>query len=220
MPTTPSALAFFDFDGTIVSSNVVDQYLWLVRRRLSLPRFLKLLLQATRLKQADKQSRRLFNELFYAHYRGLRKPWLTAQGSALSHHYLAPKVYPGVKPLIARNFVEGFTPVLVTGSLDFSITPLAQSLGFTRVIANSLEFENGIATGRIRQPIIAETHKVDTMRALCRELSIEPSACRAYSDDTSDLPMLEAVGHPIAANPKPELRQLALARGWPIEDLR
>ena len=223
MPPSPDnirGLAFFDFDGTIVPSDVVDQYLWFVRKRWSVMRLVKLLLHARSLKRADRKSRRLFNELFYAHYRGLRRDWLIQQGRVLSEVYLRPKVYPKAPDLLDRTKAEGFLPVLVTGSLDVAIGPLAESLGFTRVIANSLEYEDGVATGRIRPPIIAENQKVLEMLRLCRECVIEPSACRAYSDDTSDLPMLEAVGHPAAANPKPELRRLAGERGWPIEELQ
>jgi HAD superfamily hydrolase (TIGR01490 family) len=220
MPPETQALAFFDFDGTVVSSNVVDQYLWLVRRRLSIARLVKLFLQKDKLKQADRQSRRLFNEMFYAHYRGLRQDWLIRQGRILSERYLGPKVYPKVRSLLERNLGEGFAPVLVTGSLDFSIAPLAESLGFTHVVANSLHFEDGVATGRIREPVIAGSQKVDAMLAVCRDRGVAPSNCRAYSDDTSDLPMLEAVGHPVAANPKPDLLELARQRGWPVEDLK
>ena len=219
-PDKVRGLAFFDFDGTIVPSDVVDQYLWFVRKRRSVGRLCKLLLDACALKRADRQSRRLFNELFYAHYRGFRRDWLIEQGRVLSEAYLRPKVYPKLPDLLSRLRGEGFLPVLVTGSLDVAISPLAASLGFARIIANALEYEAGTATGRIRPPVIAENQKVQEMLRLCQEYSVDPVICRAFSDDTSDLPMLEAVGHPAAANPKPELRRLALDRGWPIEELR
>ncbi|MEO1336693.1 MAG: haloacid dehalogenase-like hydrolase, partial [Myxococcota bacterium] len=39
-----------------------------------------------------------------------------------------------------------------------------------------------------------------------------------YTDSMSDLPMMEAVGHPVAVNPDPRLRRTAKDRGWPIVD--
>ena len=57
------------------------------------------------------------------------------------------------------------------------------------------------------------------MLELCRRYNVEPVNCRAYSDDTSDLPMLEAVGEPVATNPKPALRRIAAERNWQILDL-
>lgn len=40
----------------------------------------------------------------------------------------------------------------------------------------------------------------------------------AYSDSITDLPMLEAVGHPNVVNPDRTLRKEAAARGWPVLD--
>ena len=40
-----------------------------------------------------------------------------------------------------------------------------------------------------------------------------------YSDSMNDLPLLEKVQHPVATNPDPRLRQLAIQRGWRILDL-
>ena len=39
----------------------------------------------------------------------------------------------------------------------------------------------------------------------------------AYADSTSDLPMLEAVGFPVATNPETRLSALARKRGWLVE---
>jgi phosphoserine phosphatase len=40
-----------------------------------------------------------------------------------------------------------------------------------------------------------------------------------YSDSTNDLPLLERANHPIATNPDPRLRAVAVERGWRILDL-
>ena len=100
---------------------------------------------------------------------------------------------------------EGFVNVLVTGSLDFAMAPVVENLGFEHLLANRLEFAHGRATGRLLPPVLAGETKVEAMLELCRRYNVEPVDCRAYSDDTSDLPMLEAVGEPIATNPKPRL---------------
>ena len=39
----------------------------------------------------------------------------------------------------------------------------------------------------------------------------------AYADSASDLPMLEAVGHPVAVNPEVKLAAIARRRGWHVE---
>jgi HAD superfamily hydrolase (TIGR01490 family) len=212
--------AFYDLDGTLVSSDVVSQYLWYVRRIPSRGRLALLVLSAPALKLAEMCSRRLFNEIFYVQYRGLRRDWLEAAAAQMYEEFLGRKVYPRAPELIAANRAAGFTNVLITGSLDFSIAPLARHLGFDQVAANALEFRGGSATGMMLPPILAGMEKVREMQRICDRAGVRLADCRAYSDDTSDLPMLEAVGHPHAANPKPALAREAEMRAWPIVDLR
>lgn len=213
-------LAFYDFDGTLVSSNVVHQYLWYARRAGSPLRVGLLVASAPLLKLTDMISRGAFNRLFYYQYKGMRREWLASNAPALFEEYLRAKLYPRAADLLAANRKEGFVNILLTGSLDFSIAPLATALGFDRVLANSIEFRSGVATGRMMEPILAGPEKAAAIARLCAEYNVESTQCRAYSDDLSDLPMLEAVGHPVAANPKPSLRAVAEQRGWPVVDLR
>jgi phosphoserine phosphatase len=99
------------------------------------------------------------------------------------------------------------------------MAPVVEKLGFEHLLANRLEFAQGRATGRLLPPVLAGETKVEAMRDLCRRYNVEPMSCRAYSDDTSDFPMLEAVGEPVATNPKPGLRRIAVERKWAILDL-
>jgi len=212
-------LAFYDFDGTLVRSNVVHQYLWYARRRRSWIRLGLLAASAPLLKLSDLLSRRMFNQFFYLQYRGLPETWLRAEARSLLEECLRPRLFAGARQLVERNREEGFGNVLLTGSLDFSIAPLAEEFGFERVLANRMHFADGLATGRLEEPILAGSAKVRAVLESCRNANVSASACRAYSDDLADLPMLEAVGHPVAANPTPALRKIAEARGWPVAAL-
>ena len=213
------ALAFYDFDGTLVSGNVVHQYLWYARRERSLWRQLRLATLAPALKLTDLYSRDWFNHLFYREYRRFSEAWLRTEAENLYADYVRSHIYEGVEALLDRNRQEGFINILVTGSLDFAMEPVGRHLGFEHVLANRIEFAGGRATGRMLPPVLAGDEKVRAMLDLCRRYNVEPMACRAYSDDTSDLPMLAAVGHPFATNPKPALRRIAAERNWPILDL-
>jgi len=183
-------------------------------------RTIRLLARAPRWKLADRRSRERFNHLFYREYAGLNRRWLEGQAESLFREFLQPRMFSGVPTLVEQNRREGIRPVLVTGSLDFAVAPVVRSLGFDEVLANSLEFRDDVATGHLVPPVLAGEEKVRQILRLCEQHGISPVLCRAYSDDTSDLPMLEAVGHPTAANPKPGLRVIAASRGWPILDLR
>ncbi len=212
-------LAFFDFDGTLVSGNVVNQYLWYAGRAGGIWRKIRLAILAPSLKLTDFYSRELFNHVFYREYRRFDETWLRREAENLYTGYVRAHLYEGVDALLERNRGEGFTNVLVTGSLDFAMAPVVEKLGFEHLLANRLEFAQGRATGRLLPPVLAGKTKVEAMLELCRRYNVEPMSCRAYSDDTSDLPMLEAVGHPVATNPKPGLRRIAVDRKWAILDL-
>lgn len=221
MGTAP--LAFYDFDGTLVSTNVVTQYVWYVRRQPSKVRsagkLAKLALMVPLLVAIDRASRRLFNEFFYREYSGMSEAWLRAEATGLFEKLFRGAIYPGAVELVARDKAAGFRTILLTGSPEFALGPIARHFGFDRVVANQLEFENGVATGAIRPPIIAGAEKVAAMHRLAREYNVETERCKAYTDSKSDLPMLEAVGLPAAVNPDARLKREALRRGWPVIDL-
>ncbi|MBI1897648.1 MAG: HAD family phosphatase [Acidobacteria bacterium] len=217
-------LAFYDFDGTLVSSNVVVQYAFFVRnlpsRLRSAVKYGKLLASVPVLIGLDLYSRRLFNQVFYREYRGMSEAWLRSSSERLFEQVIRPTIFPGAKELVESDRREGFTTVLVTGSLDFAVAPVVRHFGFDQAICNSLVYQNGAATGEIARPLVAEAEKVEAMLRLARQCGADPASCKAYSDSMSDVPMLEAVGLPAAVNPGGRLRRLAAERGWPVLNLR
>ena len=216
--------AFYDFDGTLVSSNIVTQYAWYARNHPSRWRAgvktVSLVASIPLLIALDLYSRRLFNEIFYRKYRGMRKEWLVRMAENLFESILRPAIYPGAKNLVDSDRATGFRTVLVTGSLDFAVAPVAHYFKFDYLISNSMKFEGGVATGEIEPPVIAEHEKVAAMLGLCRQHDVDPARSKAYSDSISDLPMLEAVGQPCAANPDRRLRLIARKRDWPVLNLK
>ena len=216
--------AFYDFDGTLVSSNVVTRYAFFAKNHPSrfeaFLRYTKLLLTVPFWLALDAYSRRLFNRVFYREYRGMRRDMLDEQSQRMFTSDILPKIYPGAKPLIESDRSDGFRLVLVSGGLDFAIAPAVGYFGFDDVIANRLVFENGTATGEIAPPLLAEQEKVAAIERYCREYNVDTARSKAYSDSLSDLPMLEVVGVPAAVNPDRRLRKVAVERGWPVLDLK
>lgn len=221
--TKPAAdkLAFYDMDGTLVSSNVIHQYIWFARHSPDAGRRLLRLYLSFPLFATEFVSRRLFNIVFFRQYRGMERAWLQARSHQMCEQVLRPATFRGARALIEKDRSEGYRTILLTGSLDFAVAPFAEWLGIDEVVATRLVFDSsGRATGELLPPIMASAEKASALRRLLAEYNVSSVSARGYSDSTSDLPMLEAVGQPAAVNPSQGLRKRAIARGWPILDLR
>jgi len=215
--------AFYDFDGTLVTGNVVSRYAWLARRHPSTAvatwRFAKAVAGIPLWLSLDAVSRRLFNVVFFRQYRGLTEEWLRSQGQALLELEIKRQQFQFAKERIALDKTAGYHTILVTGGLDFAIGPAAAYFGFDAILANRLVFEDGVATGRVAPPLLAGLEKVKAIQAFADHRGFDLGVSRAYSDSFSDLPMLQAVGEPIATNPDTRLRKTALEKNWAVLDL-
>jgi phosphoserine phosphatase len=86
----------------------------------------------------------------------------------------------------------------------------------TAGIGTRSEIVDGVYTGRLAGPFCYGPGKVVAMAEIARWDGLDLTQCYAYSDSSSDLPMLEAVGHPVAVNPDGRLERHARSHGWPI----
>jgi HAD superfamily hydrolase (TIGR01490 family) len=218
------AAAFYDMDGTLVSTNIVHAFLYNAKNQqgvlksivktaatvASIPLFLG----------ADLYNRRLLNDLFFMRYKGESEDRLRYLADELFESAIRPSIFPGAYELVEKSKQMGLRQVLVTGALDLTVRPLAEHLGLDDYVTNRLEFVDGIATGRLLPPVMAAATKASWMRTYAERETLSLSDCYAYSDSMSDLPMLSIVGHPTAVNPDFRLRATARQHDWPVLDLR
>jgi len=137
---------------------------------------------------------------------------------------LAPKVLAGVLPRLYPQMLEvayahqdARRPVFIcTAASQEMADMLAAVLGFDGALGARSEIVDGRYTGRAAGPFTYREGKAQAMRELAAREGLELSASYAYSDSESDLPMLRAVGHPVAVNPDSRLRRVAREEGWEI----
>jgi HAD superfamily hydrolase (TIGR01490 family) len=132
------------------------------------------------------------------------------------HDLIDPLIYAEAADLIEEHHLAGRDVVIVSTSGSEVVTPIGELLGADRVIATRMAVDaDGRYTGEIEFYAYGE-NKARAIRDLAAAENIDLARSYAYSDSGTDVPLLEAVGHPHAVNPDRALRREAAARGWPV----
>jgi HAD superfamily hydrolase (TIGR01490 family) len=128
---------------------------------------------------------------------------------------LRPLVYAEPLRLVEQHRARGERVYIVSATLQEIVQAIADDLGFDGALGTACEVVDGRYTGRAVRALHAE-NKAVSVRELATGEGLDLSACTAYSDSHTDLPLLEEVGHPVAVNPDRRLRRIAAERGWPV----
>jgi HAD superfamily hydrolase (TIGR01490 family) len=128
---------------------------------------------------------------------------------------IVPYIYAEARALIAAHQAAGRDVIIVSTSGHEVVDPIARLLGADAVIATRMGVESGCYSGRLEFYAYGEA-KATRIRELAAERGYRLADCHAYSDSATDLPLLQAVGHPHAVNPDRALRRVARQRGWPV----
>lgn len=131
------------------------------------------------------------------------------------HDIVTPLVFAEAAELIAGHKLCGRDVVIVSASGEEIVAPIAKALGASHAMATRMVVKDGKYTGEVAYYCYGEG-KAQAIRELARREGYALEHCYAYSDSITDLPMLEAVGHPTVVNPDRGLRKEAAARGWQV----
>jgi HAD superfamily hydrolase (TIGR01490 family) len=132
---------------------------------------------------------------------------------------IAPRLPTASHDLVRKHQAAGDTLVLTTATNRFITELTAQHLGLAHLLATECERdEEGRFTGHVAGTPNMRDGKLQRLRQWLAPLGLTLEACdsTAYSDSMNDLPLLEAVTHPVCANPDTRLAAVAAARGWPV----
>jgi fatty acyl-CoA reductase len=213
-------LAAFDLENTLIASNVVESYAWLASRHLPAGERVaftaRLMKEAPALMALDRRDRGDFLRSFYRRYEGASAALLQHDAWDLFHQMLLTKSFPAGLARVRAHRALGHRTVLITGALDFVVEPLRPL--FDEVVCASLGVDDdGRFTGRLEnRPPTGEARALVLAR-YAAESGLDLGESVAYADSTSDLPLLESVGFPVAVNPEARLAAVARRRGWHVE---
>ncbi|MGQ0667587.1 MAG: HAD family hydrolase [Nitrospiraceae bacterium] len=141
-------------------------------------------------------------------------------GEEFCREQLCPCVSPAAMRQIDEHRRAGHAIILLTGSLDFLIDPIASALQVDRCFAGRLEQVNGIYTGGLVHPLPYGQGKRRLIDQLAQDLTLDLSLCYAYGDSPGDLDILRTVGHPTVVNPIRGMARIARQKHWPIQRWR
>ncbi len=212
-------LAVFDLENTLVASNVVDSYAWLASRHQTNRRragfVLRTLWEAPGMLSADRADRGDFLRAFYRRYDGAPADELRADAWELWHDLLLAKSFPAGIRRVREHRALGHRTLLITGALDVVVEPLRPL--FDDIVCARLGERAGRLDGELLAAPPTGEARALIMADYAEQHGLVLEQAVAYADSTSDLPMLEAAGHPVAVNPETRLAALARRRGWHVE---
>jgi HAD superfamily hydrolase (TIGR01490 family) len=212
-------LAAFDLENTLIASNVVESYAWLASRRMpddERARFVaRMLARAPGLLALDRKDRGDFLRHFYRRYEGAPAEQLRRDAWELFSDLLLAKSFPAGFRRVREHRRAGTRTVLITGALDFVIEPVRAL--FDDVVCAHMVERDGVLTGELDEVPPTGEARALVMAAYAEAEGLSLAESVAYADSASDLPMLEAVGFPVAVNAEPKLAAIARKRGWHVE---
>lgn len=209
-----ATMAYFDLDRTLIAGYSVTALAWERMRSgtVSLRRFLSSAgaLVGYGLGRAD------YHDLLTTTVRDLAGESELAMvelGERAFRHRVQSWIYPQARQLVDAHRRAGHAIVIVTSATRYQAAPVARDLAADELCCTEVEVADGRVTGKAL-PCFG-VGKLSAAEHVAHQRQTDLEGAFFYSDSSDDLPLLEAVGHPVVVNPKPAMARLARDRGWP-----
>ena len=217
MGATNNRIAFFDVDGTLTTSSTMFGFLRFCLAELGRPpaEYAERR-QAIRAVAAQGRPREEVNRAFFAHLAGFD---VTLVEQAAAGWYCAAQqsgdfYHEPVLARLRRHQRRGDRVVLVSGAVPACLRVIGAALGVDEIRGTELATDRGLYTGALRRPPMIGIAKLVAVLDVMARCGTASSACSAYGDHISDLPMLQAVGSPVVVRGDAALEAVGRAGGW------
>jgi alcohol-forming fatty acyl-CoA reductase len=213
-------VAAFDLENTLIASNVVESYSFLATRRLNTPERLRYiartLAEAPMLQSVDRKDRGDFLRYFYRRYEHAPVAQIHEDAAELLTRLILTKSFPAGLRRVREHRALGHRTILITGALDFAVDGLKPL--FDEIVAAKMTVRpNGTFSGNLSDVPPTGENRAQILADYCDAEGLRLDESIAYADSSSDLPLLECVGFPVAVNPETRLAAIARKRGWLVE---
>lgn len=222
-PDTPRVAAFFDLDKTIIATSSAFAFgrEFMHNGLITTSEALQMSLAKATYMIAGQSSEQMDStrDQLAALVAGWSVEQVRTIASETMHNVVTPAIYAEARELIAFHHNAGHDVIIISASASHLVDLIAEELGIDQVVATELEVEDGRFTGEILFYCKGDA-KAQAITDLAAENNYDLSVSYAYSDSATDIPMLQAVGNPIAVNPDRAMKKAALENGWEIRTFR
>ena len=135
---------------------------------------------------------------------------------------VAPRIPASAHALVELHRARGDRVVMTTATNRVLTELTAQHLRIDDLLATEVEVVDALCTGRTRGVLNMREGKVTRLRSWLDEQALPAELLASavfYSDSVNDLPLLRAVGEPVAVDPDARLRAHTQVCGWRVIDL-
>jgi HAD superfamily hydrolase (TIGR01490 family) len=209
--------AVFDVDDSLLDGNAGTIFTWyLYRQKVMRPE-----IRAGFPRIIYDFARRRLGELDMVEvgsrcHLGLRADELKAHAHACFERHLRKRITSGAVRQIRKHLLSGHFVLIASGSPQVIIDEVATHLGVHAAIGTRTRIVEGRATDQIVPPVVFREGKREAVERICERWDLDLGRSWVYSDSQADVPLFEAVGHPVVVNPKEAFKAVAEQRGWQV----
>ncbi|MCS4300959.1 HAD family phosphatase [Chryseobacterium sp. BIGb0232] len=210
---------YFDVDGTLTKSNIVEPLLYIKKQVMSPFRYslwkAGLPFRFIYWTFLDKIDREKATASIYRQYKNISVETMDSLKYQCYQEKYQKKLFPKALEAINTFKGQGTRMVLVSGSLDIFLQLLAEELE-AELISSRLETKNGIYTGAMEGRAVSGKRKAELIRQHAHRNQFTLENCASFGDSGDDIAMLASVQYPVAVNPDKKLASLAQKNNWEL----